>query len=244
MEEGNVFLRGGFERARATRTSKTMTIGGTSVKTVFLLIILMISSSYTWSLLSNGNAALASRLAFIGVIGSLVLALTTCFVPKIASITSILYAVFEGLAIGSVSYYADSWYPGVVLPAIMLTIATALAVMMIYKAMGGVSDRFRRIITVAVMGIGISYLLTFILSIFGIRMSFMHSSGPLGIGISLVVVFIAASSLLLDYDFVYNASRYGAPKYMEWYGAFSILVTLVWMYLEILRLLEKIRGND
>ncbi|WP_346938584.1 Bax inhibitor-1/YccA family protein [uncultured Clostridium sp.] len=238
MGDGNIFLEKGFKRVKSSRASQAMTVAGTSIKTILLLLVLSISAGYTWNLLVTGKGYIANKLI---IIGALIVAILTCLSPQISRITSFIYAIFEGLALGSISYFAERWYPGIVLSAIMLTIATALAVMMIYKSIGGISGRFRRIITISIIGIGLSYILTFVLSLFDIGIPFIHSNGPLGILISLIVVFIAASSLLLDYDFVYNASRYGAPKYMEWYGAFSILVTLVWMYIEILELLEKIK---
>ncbi len=241
MGDGNIFLEKGFKRAKSSRASQAMTVAGTSIKTILLLLVLAISAGYTWNLLVTGKGYTANKLIIIGIIGALIVAILTCLSPQISRITSFIYAIFEGLALGSISYFAERWYPGIVLSAIMLTIATALAVMMIYKSIDGVSGRFRRIITISIIGIGLSYILTFVLSLFGIGIPFIHSNGPLGILTSLIVVFVAASSLLLDYDFVYNVSRYGAPKYMEWYGAFSILVTLVWMYIEILELLEKIK---
>lgn len=242
MSQNKGFLKKGFNNVGSYSTT-TMTVAGTSVKTIFLIIITMLSSVYTWNLLSYGNDYWASKLIMIGAIGSLVLALVTSFAPKISPITSIFYAVFEGLTVGSVSYFADMWYPGIVLPALMLTMATALAVAMIYKSLGGVSTKFRRIIMVATMALALVYLVTFVLSLFGVYIPYIHSGGPIGIGVSLLVVFIAASNLLLDFDFINNSSRYGAPKYMEWYGAFATLVTLVWMYLEILELLQKIRED-
>ena len=123
----------------------------------------------------------------------------------------------------------------------MLSIATAFAVVMIYRVIGGVNIWFRRIIKVAFMGVLISYLLTFLLSLAQIKMPFIHSGGTIGVVVSLVVMFIAASSLLLCFDFINNISKYGTPKYMEWFGSFSILVNFVWMYLQILELLEKLK---
>ncbi len=241
MDNGNAFLRAGFKRAKADGTFKSMTIGGTIIKTIFLLIILLISFSYTWNLLSMGRSDLARKFLLIGVLGIIIVAIVTCFLPRVASITSIIYAILEGLTLGTISYYAEVWYSGVVLPAIMLSIATAFAVVMIYKVIGGVNFWFRRIIKVAVMGVLISYLLTFLLSLVQVKMPFIHSGGTIGVVVSLVVMFIAASSLLLCFDFINNISKYGTPKYMEWFGSFSVLVNFVWMYLQILELLEKLK---
>lgn len=243
MAQKNSFLKKGFENIGDYSNSSSMTITGTSVKTIFLIIITIISSALTWNLLVVGNDYWATRLVMIGAIASLVLALVTTFAPRVSPITSILYAITEGLVVGSISYVADMWYPGVVLPAIMLTMAAGMSVAMIYRSLGGVSMKLRRIIIIATAAIGIVYLITFILSLFGVFVPYIHSGGPIGIGVSLLLVFVASSNLLLDFDFIKNASNYGAPKYMEWYGAFSTLVTLIWMYLEILRLLQKIRDN-
>ncbi len=243
MAQKNGFLKKGFENIGDYSNSSAMTIVGTSVKTIFLVIITIISSALTWNLLVVGNDYWATNLVIIGALASVILALVTTFVPRIALITSILYAITEGLVVGSISYVADMWYPGVVLPAIMLTMATAISVAMIYRSLGGVSMKLRRIIIVATAAVGIVYLITFILSLFGVFVPYIHSGGPIGIGVSLLLVFVASSNLLLDFDFIKNASNHGAPKYMEWYGAFSTLVTLIWMYLEILRLLQKIRDN-
>ncbi|MFR1707452.1 MAG: Bax inhibitor-1/YccA family membrane protein [Clostridium sp.] len=241
MGDANVFLEKGFQRVRISRESQRMTIIGTSIKTIILLVMLVISCGYTWNLLSLSKGNIANNVITIGSIGSLIVAILTCASPQISKVTSFIYAIFEGLVLGGVSYFAERFYPGIALSAIMLTIATALAVIIIYRNLNGINSNLKRIITLSVMGIGISYILTFILSLFGISVPFIHSNGPLGILISLIVVFIAASSLLLDYDFVYSASRHGEPKYMEWYGAFSILVTLIWMYVEVVKLLEKIK---
>jgi uncharacterized YccA/Bax inhibitor family protein len=177
----------------------------------------------------------------IGVGGGFVLALLTIFVKKWAPVLAPLYAALEGLALGSVSALYESRYPGIVFQAVALTFGTLAALLVAYKTRAiKATENFKLGVVAATGAIALVYLLSFVLGMFGMPVGFMHSNGWLGIGISLVVVFVAALNLVLDFDFIEQGANQGAPKYMEWYGAFGLMVTLVWLYLEILRLLSKL----
>jgi uncharacterized YccA/Bax inhibitor family protein len=151
----------------------------------------------------------------------------------------------EGLFLGGISGMMNAQYPGIVLNAVMLTIGTLFALLFIYKTgVIKVTDNFRLGVFAATGGIALTYFLSFILSMFGINLGFIHSTGPMGIIISLVVIVVAALNLVLDFDFIESASEQGAPKYMEWYGAFGLMVTLIWLYIEFLRLLSKLSSRN
>ena len=155
-----------------------------------------------------------------------------------------IYAVLEGLLLGGISSLYNQRFQGLPLQAVALTFGVFIAFLIVYR-MGLIraTERFRLGVVAATGGIAVMYLLSFVLGFFGVRMSFLHDSSPLSIGISLVIVAVAALNLVLDFDFIERGVEQGAPKFMEWYGAFGLLVTLVWLYLEILRLLSKLQGR-
>ncbi|MGA8570889.1 MAG: Bax inhibitor-1/YccA family protein, partial [Desulfobaccales bacterium] len=165
--------------------------------------------------------------------------------PAWAGVTAPLYALLEGLFIGGISAIADAQYPGIVIQAVGLTFGTCLALLLAYKSgMIRASEGFKRGIVAATGGIVLFYLVSFILGLFGVRMPLIYGAGPVGIIFSLIVVTIAALNLVLDFDFIEQGTLQGAPKYMEWYGAFALMVTLIWLYLEILNLLMKLRSRE
>ena len=179
-----------------------------------------------------------------GAIGGLIFALITCFKPTWAPITAPLYAAAEGLFIGAISAFAESRFPGIVLQAVGLTFGTLFALLGAYRSgLIKATENFKLGVCAATGGIMMIYLATFILGMFGVHIPFIHGSGLFGIGFSAFVVVIAALNLVLDFDFIENASDHGAPKYMEWVGAFGLMVTLVWLYIEILHLLMKLRSR-
>jgi len=222
-----------------------MTINGTITKTGFSLLILLMTASWIWGSTPIGpNMVPRTGLIFLGAIAGLILAMVTIFKMQWAPITTPLYAGFEGLFLGGISATFEARFPGIVMQAVALTFGTLFAMLTLYRSgVIKVTDKFRTGLLAAGGGILLVYMFTWIMSIFGMGVPFIHQSGMLGIGFSLIVVVIAALFLVLDFDLIARASAQGAPKYMEWYGAFSLMVTLVWLYMEILRLLGKLRGR-
>ena len=228
-----------------------MTLMGTVHKTAALLILLVLTASYTWSLVMGVNAegqlvAAPGIFGYMigGAIGGLIFALITCFKPTWAPITAPLYAAAEGLFIGAISAFAESRFPGIVLQAVGLTFGTLFALLGAYRSgLIKATENFKLGVCAATGGIMLIYLATFILGMLGVHIPFIHGSGLFGIGFSAFVVVIAALNLVLDFDFIENGADHGAPKYMEWVGAFGLMVTLVWLYIEILHLLMKLRSR-
>ncbi|MDG0969522.1 MAG: Bax inhibitor-1/YccA family protein [Porticoccaceae bacterium] len=229
-----------------TMDSQTMTLEGTVNKTGILLALVVLSASWTWNLFfESGNPSSVMPLAIGGAIAGFILALVTMFKKHLSSITAPLYAIAEGLFLGAISGVFEMMYPGIVVQAVGLTLGTLASLLFLYKT--GIikpTENFRLMITSATMGIGLLYLVSMLMNMFGSGgIGFIHSNGLFGIGFSLFVVAIAALNLVLDFDFIEQGSEMGAPKYMEWFGAFSLMVTLIWLYLEMLRLLAKLRSR-
>lgn len=229
----------------ATRFDDAMTIRGTVNKTFVLAAILLIAGYIPWNMFYSGNAQYINMLMIVGIVGGLIAALVTSFKKTLAPITAPIYAALQGLAIGSISAIFNAQYQGIVLQAAVLTVAVLLALLLAYSS-GYIraTEKFKAGIIAATGGIFIFYLVTLVLGFFGVSTSFMHSASPLSIGISVVIVVIAALNLVLDFDFIEKGAGSGAPKYMEWYGAFGLMVTLIWLYIEILRLLAKLKDRE
>jgi uncharacterized YccA/Bax inhibitor family protein len=224
--------------------AKPMTIQGTVDKTAILLAVVILTAIWPWKLFFDSrNPELLLPWLGIGAIGGFVIALATIFKKTWAPVTAPIYAACEGLVLGSTSALFEMRYPGIVLQSVALTFGVLGTLLVAYKT-GALraTPGFKRGVIAATGAIVLVYLGSFLLGLFGVNVGFMHSSTPLGIGISLVVVVIAALNLVLDFDLIEQGAKLGAPKYMEWYGAFGLLVTLVWLYLEILRLLARL--ND
>ena len=237
---GNPALRGEvFEGARVSSDAGTMTIQGTVNKAFILLLMAAITASWVW-------ANPLTRKVFImpaAVIG-IIVALITIFNKEKAGITAPIYAAVEGVVIGGISAIFEARYPGIVIQAVMLTFGTLFCLLAAYKSrLIKVTENFRLGVVAATGAVFLIYFVSFIMSFFGARVSFIHEGGLIGIGFSVVVVCIAARNLVLDFDFIERGAEKGAPKYMEWYGAFGLIVTLIWLYLEMLRLLAKIRSR-
>ena len=216
--------------------SGAMTIEGTVNKTAMSLLLLMATASYTWANPSGG-------LMVFGFIGGFIMAIVTIFKKTWAPYTVSGYALLEGLALGGISKYFDIQYPGIASQAIFLTFGILAALLLAYKTgLIKPTENFKLGVFAATGGIAIMYLISFFMSMFGSGMSILNTNNTsmLSIGISLFVVVIASLNLVLDFDFIEEGSEKGAPKYMEWYGAFGLLVTLIWLYLEIIRLLAKL----
>ncbi|HEX3905700.1 MAG TPA: Bax inhibitor-1/YccA family protein [Polyangia bacterium] len=224
--------------------TRAMTIQGTVDKTAILLAITIFAAIWPWRMLfeTRDPSAVVPWLMF-GTLGGFVTAMVTIFKKSWAPVTAPIYAVCEGLALGGISAMFELRYHGIAFQAMALTFGVLAVMLVAYKTKAiRATEGFKLGVIAATGAIALVYLLSMVLGMFGVHMGFMYSSGPLGIGISLVVVVVAALNLVLDFDVVEQGARMGAPKFMEWYGAFGILLTLVWLYLEILRLLSKL--ND
>jgi uncharacterized YccA/Bax inhibitor family protein len=228
----------------------TMTIRGTATKTLILLGLCVGSACFTWSMVWSavqGQAAGSTVYPWMigGLIGGLVFGLATGFVPRWAAVTAPLYALAEGLFLGGLTAVFELRYPGIAIQAVSATFGTLFALLMAYQS--GIikaTENFKLGVFAATGGIGILYLAGFVLSFFGMSVPYIHEPNWIGIGFSVFVVIVAALNLVLDFDFIENAANNGAPKYLEWYGAYGLMVTLVWLYIEILRLLSKINSRD
>ena len=227
--------------------TERMTLSGTVNKTGVLLLCAMASASWTWHLfLQSRDMADVAPWMMVGLFGGLICAMVTVFKKEWSPVTAPVYALLEGLALGGISAVFEMRYPGIGIEAVSLTFGTLLVLLLAYSSgLIKVTDKFRMGIVAATGGIFLFYMLQMVLGFFGVQVfSTVYGSGPIGIGFSLIVVAIAALNLVLDFDFIEQGVKVGAPKYMEWYGAFGIMVTLVWLYLEILRLLSKMRNRN
>jgi len=224
---------------------RTMTIQGTVNKTALLLLLVLFSSSWTWNLFfSAGDPAVVMPWVFGGLISGFIVALITVFKKQWAILTAPIYSLLEGLALGGISAIFEARFPGIVIQAVGLTFGTLFCLLMAYKSgMIKVTENFKLGIVAATGAIALFYVVSLLLGMFGISIPFIHGSGIIGIGFSLFVVTIAALNLVLDFDFIENGAARGVPQYMEWYAAFGLIVTLVWLYIEILRLLSKLRSR-
>ena len=220
-----------------------MSLNGTVNRTAFLLVLTLLGAMFTWSrFFASGGTENLMPYVLGGALGGLAVALATVFKKEWSPVTAPLYAVLEGLFIGAVSAMFEMKFPGIVMQAVGLTFGTLAALLMAYRSgLIKATENFKLGVVAATGGIALLYLINIVMGFFGKSMPFIHDSGWLGIGFSAVVVVVAALNLVLDFDFIENGVEQGAPKYMEWYAAFSLLVTLIWLYLESRRLLSKLR---
>lgn len=227
------------------RGYRAMTVGGVARATAVLFVILLATAVVGWNSVdppTQVRAANAPGWLFLAVLGGLGVAIATCFKPKWARFTSPLYAALEGLVLGAISRLFEVQFPGIVLQAVGLTLAVfALMWVAFATRLIKVTHKLRVGILVATGAVAVVYLVGWVVSLFGGEISFINEPSAFGILFSLAVVGIAAFNLLLDFDFVQRSVERGAPKYLEWYAAFGLMVTLVWLYLELLRLLSKLR---
>lgn len=232
-----------FSSMRAADYGNTMTIQGTVNKTLIMLALLLVPAVYTWGEYFAG--ANVSGYLMGGAIGGFVVALITIFKKEWAPYTAPAYAVLEGLFLGSISAQITiASYPDIVIQAVILTLGTFFSLLIAFKAGWiRVTDKFRMIVFAATGGIAVVYFISFIMSFFGGGLSFLYGNGLISIGFSLVVVVVAALNLVMDFDFIERGAQAGAPKYMEWYAAFGLMVTLIWLYIELLRLLSKLNSR-
>ena len=236
-----VFNESAFERGYSYGSTEAMTVQGTATKTMILLALCSCTAVVTWNFFQS-NHPLTMPLVWGGAIGGLVLALITCFKAEWAAMTSPIYAVLEGLFLGGISaMYHNAFYPGIVIQAVCLTFGTMFVMLVAYRA--GViraTEKFRSCVIAATGAIMLVYIVSMVMRLFGAQMPFIHDNGIPGICFSIFVVGLAALNLILDFDFIERGAYHQAPKHLEWYGAFGLMVTLVWLYLEILRLLAKL----
>jgi len=223
-----------------------MTLSGTVNKTGILLLCAIATASYTWHLfLQARDVSDVSGLLIGGALGGFIVAMVTIFKKEWSPVSAPIYALLEGLALGGISAAFEIRYPGIGIQAVSLTFGTLLVLLMAYRSgLIPVTQKLRLGIVAATGGIAVFYLLEMGLGFFGVHFTTINGSGPIGISFSLVVVAVAALNLVLNFDFIEQGVQQGAPKYMEWYGAFGIMVTLVWLYLELLRLLSKVRSRN
>jgi uncharacterized YccA/Bax inhibitor family protein len=221
-----------------------MTINGTINKIGIMLLLVVAAAAYTWNLIVT-DPGRAGTLAMVGAIGGFITAMITAFRPQSSAISAPIYAILEGLFLGAVSAIINAAYPGVAFQAVLLTIGTLFTMLFLYRS-GRIraTPRFRRGVMMATGAVFFAYIISWIMGLLGMPVGFMHSSGPLGILINLVIIVIAALNLIMDFDFIERGSQMGAPKFMEWYGAFGLMVTLIWLYIEFLRLLSRFAGRD
>lgn len=225
-------------------SASAMTISGAIGKTFIMLILLLATSVYSYIQMMNGVMKMP---VFIGaLIVAAIIAFASIFIPRISPIGAPIYAAVEGVVLGSVSaIYTMRFGDSIVLNAVLLTVSILFAMLVLYATrVVKVTDKFRTGIMAATVGIAIMYLIVFALNIFGVTVPYIHQGGTIGIIISAVVIVVAALNLLLDFDLIENGARSGAPKYMEWYSAMGLMMTLVWLYLEILRFVSYFAKND
>ena len=230
--------------------TETMTLNGTLNKSMAMLLLVIVGALYTWKMFFGAvtieaGSALVLRWVFIGGIGGFVFSLITIFKKSWSYITAPIYAILEGLFLGAISAFFEASYPGLVMQAIALTFGTLFIMLFGYRSgIIKVTQKFKSGIIAATGAVALVYLISFIFSLFGASNLIINSNGIFGIGISLVIVVIAALNLVLDFDFIAKGSQAGLPKYMEWYAAFGLMLTLVWLYIEILRLLSKLASRN
>jgi uncharacterized YccA/Bax inhibitor family protein len=224
-------------------TGEAMTVQGTVNKTGFLLLCVVATAAWTWGLSHSDQPEAAFPWMIGGLFGGLITCLVTVFKKQWSALTAPLYALFEGLVLGGLSAIFEKSYPGIAVQSVALTFGVLFVLLLAYKTgLIRATRGFVLGIVCATGAIALVYLANMLMRMFGSSgMSFMYASTPLGIGISIVVVIIAALNLIIDFDMIERGAAMGAPKYMEWYGAFAMMVTLVWLYMEILRLLGKVR---
>ena len=222
----------------AITRGETMTVQGAINKT-FILTAIMLATAVV------GYANPSPLFMWGGAIAGLVVVLIASSRPQMSGTLAPIYAGLEGLFVGSVSAIYASMFNGIIFQAVTLTMAVLFMMLFIYKTgIIKVTQKFRAGIVMATGAIFVVYLVSFVLSFFGITVPYLHSAGPIGIGISLVIIAVAALNLLLDFDNFEKGEQYKAPAYMEWFSAMGLLITLVWLYIEILRLIAIFSSSD
>jgi uncharacterized YccA/Bax inhibitor family protein len=236
-----------FEKTLDRSDNTVMTQRGTINKFGMMMILLLASASLTWKAAAEGKNVIPLMIGT--AIGALIVALVLMFKPRFAAVLAPVYALLEGAVVGAVSsYYSNAfaaYAPNIVMQAVGLTFGVVIAMFALYHfGVIKATQKFKSIVFAATAGIAIFYVLSFVLGMFGINMPLIHESSTMGIVFSLVVVVVAALNLIIDFDMIEQGAAMGAPKYMEWFGAFALMLTIVWLYFEILRLLSKLSRRD
>ena len=232
-----------FANAPAIPGGPTMTLQGAVNKTLILSTLLLVTAAASWDYVLS-NPSTAGPLMIGSAIVGFLLVLSSCFKPTWAPVVAPAYGLIQGVFVGVISAHFASMYDGIVLQAAMLTLGILFAMLFAYQSrLIKATENFKLGVAAATGGIFLVYLLTIVLGFFGVSIPFIHQGGAIGIGFSLFVVVIAALNLVLDFDFIENGVAHGAPKYLEWQAALGLLVTIVWLYIEILRLLAKLRRD-
>jgi uncharacterized YccA/Bax inhibitor family protein len=229
---------------RAAVGEERMTLQGTVNKSFLMLAVLLLAALWPWVRFfdASGDPAAVFGLMMVGLAGGFILALVISFRQTTAPLLALPYAALEGLAIGGISAIFERRYPGIAIQAVALTFAVMAVLLVAYRSrLIRVTEHFKAMVVGATLAIALLYAVSFILGFFHIRVPFLNDASPLGIIVSLAIIVVAALNLVMDFDFIETGVEHGAPRYMEWYGAFGLMVTLVWLYLEILRLLAKTR---
>ncbi len=237
-----------FDRSLDQTDGSTMTVRGAINKFGFLLFMVIAGAAYTWHLYYNNQPQTMMTLLWVGVIGGLISVIAISVKPTLAKYLSPAYGILEGFVLGAISAILNdafaAKYPGLVMQAVGLTFGVALAMFLLYNfRVIKATEKFKSVVFAATFGIAIFYGITLLLRMFHINIPFMYDSSMLGIGISIFVVAIAALNLIIDFDMIEQGAATGAPKFMEWYGAFGLLVTMIWLYVEILKLLSRFAGR-
>lgn len=232
-----------FENVEHVHGANAMSLNGTAFKTLVLLGLCALSAGYTWQLAFAGSESLPTWIVASALTG-LALAVFTSFAPRWAAISGPAYAVAKGLFLGAISALAEARFPGIVIQAVGLTFGTMMVLLLTY--MTGLirpSENFKLGVVAATGGVFVLYLVSFGMNLAGMHMPYIHDNSWIGIGFSMFVVVLASLNLVLDFDYIEKGVARGAPKYLEWYAAFGLMVTLVWLYVEILRLLAKLQSR-
>ncbi len=230
----------GLHLVRGQETARPMTLQGTINKTFLLLFICVVGGMMSWT----NPQAWAPYIGILAIAG-FVVALITCFKPTVSMFTAPIYALLEGLCLGAISAAYNAEFHGIVFQAVALTVLVFFIMLGIYRfQIIRVTEKLVKVVTSATLAIAVFYLVSIVLGLFGVNTSYLTSSSPLSIGISVVICGVAAFNFLLDFEFINRmSSQYSVPRYMEWYAGFGLLVTIVWLYIEILRLLGKTRSR-
>jgi uncharacterized YccA/Bax inhibitor family protein len=226
-----------------------MTVRGTMNKFGMMFIFLLAAAVFTWTIFYNDGPEAVTPWLWGSLICGMILALIIIIKKTWAPYLALGYALCQGLFLGAISAFYDfafaDTYPSIVIHAVMLTFGTAIAMFLLFHfGIIKATNTFKKVVFTATAGIAIFYLIAMVMRMFGTQMPYLHDNGAMGIGISLVIVVVAALNLILDFDMIENGAANGAPKYFEWYGAFGLMVTIIWLYLEMLRLLSKLTSKN
>lgn len=247
MRTNNPVLSKFADTARSTfglTRTDAMTVAGTAGKAAVLLAVLAFSAAVTWQQVASGRTDLVMPAMLVGGLGGFVFALATSFRPQWARYTAPIYASLEGIFLGALSAMYNLRFAGLPQQAVLLTIGVTAGVLVLYRfRILRATEGFKRMMVAAMLGIGLFYLGSMILSLFGVNIGYFTSNGMLAIGVNLAIAGVAALNLVLDFDRIEEGARMGAPKAMEWFAAFGLMVTLIWLYLELLRLLSRLQGR-